>query len=119
LSILRVKEKKEIRKETNLRKEATMRKVPLVAVFWVFALALPFTIIALAGVAYINLHFSEMVQAIRNLEQATTAGGRGWVAETAQRLPELAGMVIGMIVIYTIYIFMRKPVEAGYNHVKH
>ncbi len=96
-----------------------MRKVPLVAVFWTFALALPFTILALAGVAYINLHFSEMVRAITELQLVTTAGGRGWVAETAQRLPELAGMVIGMIVIYTIYIFMRKPVEAGYNNGKH
>ena len=95
-----------------------MRKVPLVAVFWTFALALPFTILALAGVAYINLHFSDMVRVITELQLVTTAGGRGWVAETAQRLPELAGMVIGMIVIYTIYIFMRKPVEAGYNNGK-
>jgi hypothetical protein len=98
-----------------------MRKVPFVAVFWTFALAIPATIVALAGVAYINLHFSEMVRALINLEQATTAGGRGWIAETAERLPELAGMVVGMAVIYTIYIFLRKPLEVGYNHnqVKH
>ena len=84
-----------------------MRKVPLVAVFWVFALAIPTTIIALAGVAYINLHFGAIVRAILNLEILTTAGGRGWLEETGQRLPELAGMIVGMAVMYAIYLFTR------------
>jgi hypothetical protein len=96
-----------------------MRKVPFVAVFWTFALAVPFTVLALAGVAYINLHFSEIAETVIRFEQATTAGGRGWVAETAQRLPELAGMVIGMIVIYTIYLFVRKPAQLGFNNHGH
>ncbi len=89
-----------------------MRSVPLVAVFWFFALAVPFTIIALSGVAYIDLNFSRIMQALIELERVTTAGGGGWVAETAKRLPELAGMVIGMVVMYTIYLFTRKPSEA-------
>jgi hypothetical protein len=92
-----------------IRKESVMRKIPLVAVFWVFALALPATIVALAGVAYINLHFSEIVKAILSFELLTTAGGRGWVAETGQRLPELAGMIVGMAVMYAVYLFVRKP----------
>ena len=86
-----------------------MRKVPFVSVFWIFALALPFTIIALAGVAYVDLHFSRILQAIYNVEQAVTAGGRGFVAEFAERFPEVLGMVVGMVVIFTIYVFVRQP----------
>ena len=92
-----------------------MRKVPLIAVFWVFALAIPATIVALAGVAYINLHFSEIAQTILDFERATTAGGRGWVEETGERLPELAGMIVGMAVIYAIYLFTRKPAQIKYK----
>lgn len=89
-----------------------MRKVPFVGVFWVFALALPFAIIALAGVAYVDLHFSQIVQSLVEFGRSITAGGRGIVAETAERFPEVLGMVIGLIVMLTIYLFVRKPAEA-------
>lgn len=89
-----------------------MRKVPFVGVFWVFALALPFTIIALAGVAYVDLHFSQIMQSLVEFGRTVTAGGRGLVAETAQRLPEVLGMLIGLIVMLTIYAFVRQPAEA-------
>ena len=85
-----------------------MRKVPFVGVFVFFALALPFAIIALAGVAYIDLHFTQMVLSLVEFGRSITAGGRGVVAETAQRFPEVLGMVIGMIVIFTIYLFVRQ-----------
>lgn len=89
-----------------------MRKVPLVGVFWVFALAVPFTIIALAGVAYVDLHFSQIMQSLAEFGRTVTAGGRGLIAETAQRLPEALGMLIGLIVMLTIYAFVRQPAEA-------
>jgi len=85
-----------------------MRKVPLVAVFWTFALALPFTILALAGVAFIDNHFSEIAYAIANFEQVTAAGTKTWATEGSQRFPELAGMLIGMLVMLTIYLFVRR-----------
>lgn len=89
-----------------------MRKVPFVGVFWMFALALPFTIIAIAGVAYVDLHFSRIVQSLVEFGQSITAGGRGVVAESAQRFPEVLGMVIGLIVMLTIYLFVRQPAES-------
>lgn len=89
-----------------------MRKVPFVGVFWVFALALPFTIIALAGVAYVDLHFSQLMQSLVEFGQGVTAGGRGLIAETAERMPEVLGMLIGLIVMLTIYAFVRQPAEA-------
>ena len=88
-------------------------KAPFAAVFWTFGLAIPFTFIALAGVAYIDLHFSEIALAVLSFEQAVTAGGRGFIAEFAQRFPEVLGMLIGMIVIVTIYAFVRQPAESS------
>lgn len=88
-------------------------KAPFAAVFWTFGLAIPFTFIALAGVAYIDLHFSEIALAVLRFEQAVTAGGRGFVAEFAQRFPEILGMLIGMIIIFTIYLFVRQPAESA------
>lgn len=95
-----------------------MRKVPFAGVFWVFALALPFTVIALAGVAYVDLHFSQMMQAVAEFGQSITAGGRGLVAETAERLPEALGMLIGLIVMLTIHAFVRQSAETFGNNRK-
>lgn len=95
-----------------------MFKVPFAGVFWTFALAIPFTFIALAGVAYVDLHFSEITLAILSFEQAVTAGGRGFVAEFAQRFPEILGMVVGMVVILTIYLFVRQPARSAVRHRK-
>ena len=88
-----------------------MRKVPFVAVFLTFALAIPFTVIALAGVAYVDMHFSEIAFAIANFESATSATGRGWLVELSERSPELVGMLVGMIVILTIYLFVQRPAK--------
>jgi hypothetical protein len=85
-----------------------MRKLPFVAAFWTFALAVPFTILALAGIAYVDLHFSVIAQAIATFEQAVSSNGAGLVSEFWARSPEVLGMVIGMIVILTIYIFARQ-----------
>ena len=88
-----------------------MRKVSFTAVFWTFALAIPFTIIALAGVAYIDLHFSVIAQAIAQFEAATSAAGRGWLAELSARSPELVGMLVGLVVMLTIYLFVKRPTK--------
>jgi hypothetical protein len=86
-----------------------MRKISFVAVFWTFALAIPFTIIALAGVAYIDLNFSTIAQAIARFEATTLATGRGWLMEFSERAPELVGMLVGLIVMLTIYLFVQRP----------
>jgi hypothetical protein len=88
-----------------------MRKIQFAAVFWTFALAVPFTILALAGVAYIDFHFSEIAQSITNFEREVSSNGAGLVSEIWARFPEVLGMVIGMIVIFTIYIFVRQSAQ--------
>ena len=89
-----------------------MRK-SFTAVFWTFALAIPFTVIALAGVAYVDTHFSVIAQAITRFSEATSATGRGWLVELSERLPELIGMVVGFVVMLTIYIFVQRPAKTA------
>ena len=90
-----------------------MRKVSFVAVFWTFALAIPFTIIAIAGVAYIDTHFSTIAQAIARFSATTSATGRGWLMEFSARAPELVGMVVGLVVMLTIYLFSQRPTKTA------
>ena len=82
-----------------------MRKVQLHATFWTFIIAIPFTILALLGVAYLTENLTLIVRAISNFSRNISVGGRGLVLEFSARWPEIAGMVIGMIVILTIYLF--------------
>jgi hypothetical protein len=85
-----------------------MRKVQFVAVFWTLALAIPFTALAISGAAYITDHLSTIATSIATFSRSTTAGGRGWVLEFAERWPEIAGMIIGQIVILAILYFARQ-----------
>ena len=85
-----------------------MRKVQFVAVFWTLALAIPFTALAISGAAYITDHLSTIATSIATFSRSTTAGGRGWVLEFAERWPEVAGMIIGQIVILAILYFARQ-----------
>jgi len=82
-----------------------MRKVQLHATFWTFIIAIPFTVLALLGVAYLTENLTLIVRAISNFSRNISVGGRGLVLEFSARWPEIAGMVIGMIVILTIYLF--------------
>lgn len=82
-----------------------MRKVQLFASFWTMVIAIPFTILAIVGVAYLTEHLTQIMRALINLSQKISVGGRGLVLEFSARWPEVAGMVIGMIVILTIYLF--------------
>jgi hypothetical protein len=89
-----------------------MRKVQFLAVFWTMALAIPLTALALSVVAYTTEHLTQISTAVANFNLVTTAGGRGWVLEFAQRWPEVAGMVIGQLVILMILLIARQSVKA-------
>lgn len=82
-----------------------MRKVQFHATFWTLVIAIPFTAMALVGVAYLTENLSQIANLIGKLSRNISVGGRGLVLEFSARWPEVAGMVIGMIVILTIYLF--------------
>ncbi len=92
-----------------------MRKEQFLAVFWTLVLAIPLTALALSITAYITENLTRISSAIARFSQETTAGGRGWVLEFAQRWPELAGMVIGQLVILIILIIARQNHRAEEN----
>jgi hypothetical protein len=75
-------------------------------------LAIPLTVLALSLLAYTTENLTQISTAIANFSRETTAGGRGWVLEFAQRWPEVAGMIIGQLVLLTIFIFARQNHKA-------
>jgi len=89
-----------------------MRKVQFVAVMWTMILAVPLTALALSIVAYTTEHLTQISTTIASFSLETSAGGRGWVLEFAQRWPEVAGMVIGQIVILMILLIARQSAKA-------
>lgn len=89
-----------------------MRKVQFTAVFWTLLLAVPLTALVLSGLAYITEHMTGLATNLTALSRDASAGGRGLLLEFAQRWPEVAGMVIGQIVLLTIYLFARREKKA-------
>lgn len=89
-----------------------MRKVGFLTVFWTLMIAIPFTALALSVAAYTTTHLGEIATWIANASRATTVGGRGWIIEMAERWPEIAGMVVGQIIILVILILARRGVAA-------
>ena len=82
-----------------------MWKVQLFAGFWTIIIAIPFTVLALIGTAYLTEHMTQIINAVSDFGQKISVGGRGLILEFSARWPEVAGMVIGMIVILTIFLF--------------
>ena len=89
-----------------------MRKVQFIAVFWTFTLAIPFTVLAISGAAFLTDHLGAISTAVATLGRSTPAAGRSWLLEFAARWPEVAGMIIGQIVIFTILYFSRQANHA-------
>ncbi len=89
-----------------------MKKVQFAASFWTLVIAIPFTILALLGVAYLTENLTQIANAITKFSREISVGGRGIIVEFSARWPEIAGMVIGMIVILTIYLFAQNANKA-------
>jgi hypothetical protein len=92
-----------------------MRKVQFFASFWTLLIAIPFTLLALIGVAYLTENLTIIYRAISEFSHNITVGGRGLFIEFSARWPEVAGMVIGMIVILTIYLFAQNASKVEDN----
>ncbi|OGO27672.1 MAG: hypothetical protein A2136_00965 [Chloroflexi bacterium RBG_16_54_11] len=90
-----------------------MRKVQFHASFWTIAIALPFTALAIVGTAYITEHLTRFISFLSDISRKISVGGRGLVLEFSARWPEVAGMVIGMIVLLTIYLFAQTANKPG------
>jgi hypothetical protein len=92
-----------------------MRKVQFTASIWTLVIAIPFTVLALIGVAYLTENLTAIYRLISEFSRNITVGGRGLFIEFSARWPEIAGMVIGMIVILTIYLFAQNASKTEEN----
>ena len=88
-----------------------MRKVQITAVFWTLLLAVPLTALTLSITAYTTENLTRISTTLYTFSRDITAGGRGLVLEIAQRWPEVAGMIIGQIVILLIFIIVRQDIK--------
>jgi hypothetical protein len=84
-----------------------MRKVQFLAVFWTLLLAIPFTVLAISGLALWTENLTEISTALANFNNNVSVGGRGVMLEISERWPEVAGMIVGQLVILTIYLVAR------------
>lgn len=91
-----------------------MTKRQFVAVFWTLLVAVPLTALALSLAAYLTDHLAEIVSAALTFSAATSVGHRGWAVEFAARWPEIAGMIVGQVVILMILLLVRR--ENGKEH---
>jgi hypothetical protein len=80
-----------------------MRKVQIYATVWTMMLAIPFTVIALVGTAYITNHLGDIASAVASL-----VNWRGVAVEGSARWPEIAGMIIGQLLILSILLITRR-----------
>jgi hypothetical protein len=80
-----------------------MRKVQMYATVWMLMLAVPFTVAALVGTAYITNHLGDIANAVSEL-----VNWRGLAVEGAVRWPEIAGMIIGQLLILSILLIARR-----------
>lgn len=85
-----------------------MLKVQFKAVFWTLLLAVPLTALAISVAAYFTEHLAEIGALLLAVSRETSISARGWIIESAERWPEVAGMIIGQLVIMTILIFARR-----------
>ena len=93
-----------------------MRKVQFLAVFWTLVIAIPLTALALSLAAFLTDHLVDIGTTLVAFGQATTVGGRGWIVEFAERWPEVAGMIVGQIVILLILLLVRREKLAEENN---
>ncbi len=71
-----------------------MRKVQFFAGFWTIVIAIPFTVLALVGVAYLTEHLTQIINTLYEFSRKVSVGGRGLILEFSARWPEVAGMVM-------------------------
>ena len=84
-----------------------MRKVQFLAVFWTMLLAIPFTVIAISGLALWTANLTQVSTILNNFNQNISMSGRGLLLEFSGRWPEVAGMVVGQLVILIIFLLVR------------
>jgi hypothetical protein len=83
-----------------------MKKLQFLTVFWTLFLAIPLTALGISIAAYLTDHLGQILN--DGLSAASTLGGLGWIVEFSARWPEIAGMIVGQLVIMMILVLVRR-----------
>jgi len=81
-----------------------MIKATAHATFWTLALAIPFTALAVGMLIFFNDFLPGMIQSIH----LPSIDWRGLTVEGSARWPEIAGMIIGLLVILALIPIARR-----------
>lgn len=90
-------------------------KLYVTGAFWTLALALPAALLALAVAVFFDRYAVEIG---RGLTAALQADWHGLLGEFSDRWPEVAGMIIGQLLLMAVLLFggskaLRREVQAG------
>ncbi len=82
-----------------------MKKGTWIVLVAILALALPFTLLALAGAAWLTENLTQIASAVGGLDVEALLR-EGWA-----RWPEVLGMLIGMALVVLILILARRDLK--------
>ncbi len=85
-----------------------MLKARFLAVSWTLILGVVFTALGLYLAAYLTDHLVDISLAMQKFGEATTVGSRGWAVVIAERWPEVAGMIVGQLVLMIILVLVKQ-----------
>jgi hypothetical protein len=81
-----------------------MRRAPWVAALVTIGLALPFTLLALAGVAWLTENLTQIATSVAGFDVPAIA------REAWARWPEALGMVIGMGLVLLVLVLAKREI---------
>jgi ABC-type Fe3+ transport system permease subunit len=88
----------------SFSRESKMRKEIIIGILYTLALAIPFTALAMGILIFFNDLLPDMMRSI-NLPNIDW---RGLTVEGSSRWPEIAGMIIGQLVILALIPISRR-----------
>lgn len=88
-----------------------MKKINLYISLWTIVIAAPFVLAAIVINAYVVTNLTSLISSFVEIMQAPTRIGRPLIVEIIERLPEVAGMAAGMLVLM-ITVWLARPSKA-------
>jgi hypothetical protein len=84
-----------------------MRKPQVIATTVTLGLAIPFAFLAILGTGWVTDHLPSLVRAVRLIHWPSLA------AESSARWPEVAGMIVGQLLIVALLLMVRRQQDAA------
>jgi TRAP-type C4-dicarboxylate transport system permease small subunit len=83
-----------------------MRKAQLIATATTLGLAIPFAFLAILGTAWVTDHLPAVIRSLPSVQWQSI------LREASARWPEIAGMVVGQLMILALLVAARRSLTA-------